>query len=417
MKKTLALVLACVLAISCACVLFVSADEAKTYENTLVEGENGNYTCEVPYGFTWAINYVDGTIAGEDNTIITTQDAYNACNPNWAITVYLEKQDDGTYVALQDAIVTPGSAAAAGITIGEGQIALVAHSSYSNPNGSNWQAKVVAMSVKAGDIFEINEDMTSVYAIIPAAEEAPESSEEAPESSEEAPESSEEAPESSEEAPSEPEVDLKAEYTDSIAALVGEATEDTSFDIVLDSTADAEGVVTVTMTIDNIADGAALTGLYAYLYYDAERMTLTTTANSEGALECLTKLPCDEWAEDNVICAKDGYIDIGIGVTKDPMTAISADAPIVLTFTFQMNEGFEYAGVYATTADASASDKDFNDYYGNGAYEIAELPAEEIESSDDETSAPVTGDAGIVVFAVLAIVAICGAAVVVKVRG
>ena len=146
----------------------------KTWENTMVEGENGNYSCEVPYGYTWNVNYVDGTIAGEDVTVCTTQAAYDACNPNWAITVYLEKQADGTYVALQDAIVTPGSAAGAGITLGENQIALVAHSAYSNPNGSNWQGKVVAMSVKAGDVFTVSDDFSTVVAVDPnAAPETP----------------------------------------------------------------------------------------------------------------------------------------------------------------------------------------------------------------------------------------------------
>jgi len=145
-------------------------EEVKTYDETLVQGEDGNYTCGVPYGYTWNINYVDGTIAGEDNTICTTQEAYLACNPNWAITIYAEKQADGTYVALKDAIVTPGSAEAAGITLGENQIAIVAHSAYSHPEGANWESKVVAMSVKAGDVFEINEEKTTVYAVVPGAE-------------------------------------------------------------------------------------------------------------------------------------------------------------------------------------------------------------------------------------------------------
>ena len=144
----------------------------KTWENTLVEGENGNYSCEVPYGYTWNVNYVDGTIGGEDTTVCTTQDAYNACNPNWAISVVLEKQDDGTYVAVADAIITPGGPDK--VTLGENQIVLVAHSSYSNPNGTNWQGKVVAMSVKAGDVFTVSDDFSTVVAVDPnAAPETP----------------------------------------------------------------------------------------------------------------------------------------------------------------------------------------------------------------------------------------------------
>jgi len=144
----------------------------KTYENTLTIDENGNYTCEVPYGYTWNIHYVDGKISGEDATLCTTQDAYESCNPNWAITLYLQKQEDGTYVALRDAIVCPGSWAGADIYIGEDQVALVVHSAYSYPNDGyeNWLSKVVAMSVREGDVFVIDFNSLTAYAVIPGEE-------------------------------------------------------------------------------------------------------------------------------------------------------------------------------------------------------------------------------------------------------
>ena len=140
-----------------------------TYEDTLTKDKLGNYSCGVPYGYTWTVNYVNDVIVGEDVTICTTQAAYLACNPNWSITIYAEKQSDGTYIALRDAIAAPGSAAGAGITIGTDQIAIVIHSAASRPGlgYDNWKGKVVAMATKAGDIFEISKDWTSVYAVIP----------------------------------------------------------------------------------------------------------------------------------------------------------------------------------------------------------------------------------------------------------
>ena len=148
--------------------------EPKTWENTLTIGEDGNAAVEVPYGYTWTVSYIDGKIAGEDVTICTTDDAYKACNPNWAITILLNKQEDGTYVAAQDAIVTPGNADA--ITVGENQIALVVHSASSNPDGgyANWEGKVVAVSVKAGDVFNVDLDGLTVSAIDPNAPVEPE---------------------------------------------------------------------------------------------------------------------------------------------------------------------------------------------------------------------------------------------------
>ena len=158
------------------------SEPAKTYEDTLVKGEDGNYSCEVPYGYTWTVNYVDGKIVGEDVTICTTDEAYKACNPNWAITILAELQEDGTYVAVQDAVATPGNADA--VTVGENQIAIVVHSAASNPDPdkdgktyANWKGKVVAMAVKTGDVFTINEDKTAVYAVIPGeSTDAPEES-------------------------------------------------------------------------------------------------------------------------------------------------------------------------------------------------------------------------------------------------
>lgn len=194
-------------------------DPTEDWIGTAEKGADGNYVVDVPYGYAWILNYVDGKIVGEDITVCTTDEAYKACNPNWAITIFLEKQDDGTYVALQNAIVTPGNADA--ITIGENQIALVVHSSASNddnPAYSNWMGKVVAISVKKGDVFEIVGDMEAVKAVIPEeepvdppSEDPGATSEPSDESSEEPDESSEEPEESSEEVTSTPATSTPAE--------------------------------------------------------------------------------------------------------------------------------------------------------------------------------------------------------------
>ncbi|MBR6553873.1 MAG: hypothetical protein IKT91_04630, partial [Clostridia bacterium] len=194
---------------------------------TMTQGGDGNCSADVPYGYIWGVDYVDGKIGGEDVTICTTDDAYKACNPNWAITILLEKQADGTYVAVQDAVVTPGDASK--VTVGENQVALVVHSSSSNPDAGydNWQGKVVAISIKAGDVFTINEDMTAVQAVIPEDLPGDESSEEPSddpsqpddESSEEPDdESSEEPDESSEEASAETSAEASAPVESSVPA-------------------------------------------------------------------------------------------------------------------------------------------------------------------------------------------------------
>ena len=146
-------------------------EEPKIWEDTYTVLENGNAQVDIPYGYTWTIDDIDGKIGGEDTTLITNQDAYMGCNPNWAITLYLEKQEDGSYVAIRNAIVGPGSAEAAGIEVDADHVAFVVHSSSSKPTDAekypNWLAKVVAMSVKEGDRFIIDTENMTVYAVIP----------------------------------------------------------------------------------------------------------------------------------------------------------------------------------------------------------------------------------------------------------
>lgn len=155
------------------------ADEHKTYEDYVV-GEDGNAVTDVCYGYTWTVNYTNGSLVGEDVTVVTSAEAYAACNPNWAITAILEKQADGTYVAVSDA--TAGTGTLSPITLGENQVALVVHSSSSKPAEAetypNWIGKVAAVAINAGDVFTVETDaegnFVSVHAVDPnASEETP----------------------------------------------------------------------------------------------------------------------------------------------------------------------------------------------------------------------------------------------------
>ncbi len=142
-----------------------------------------NWKFDNAYGYTFVID-ADKKIGGEDNVLIETVEEYNACNPNWAISVLLKPVGDLYEVVT--VVVTPGTAAAGiekGIAIENGNIVLVAHSSASysaedadpakdfdadgNYKYFNWQTKLAAIALKAGDKVKVADDKSSVYVLIP----------------------------------------------------------------------------------------------------------------------------------------------------------------------------------------------------------------------------------------------------------
>ena len=200
MKKYILILLVVTLAFACAGVLASAEVVCDEYwQDSFSYAANGEYRCDVPYGYLWEVEDLDGTITGEDATICTTTEAYENCNAKWAITNVLEKQEDGTYVAVRRAIVGEGNQYK--ITLEENQIAFVVHSGGSVPQNclgsyENWLGKVTACSIRKGDVFEI--DLTpgnmAVAAIGKLVEEpSEESSETASEESSEEEETSAEA--------------------------------------------------------------------------------------------------------------------------------------------------------------------------------------------------------------------------------
>ncbi len=206
MKKSLAIIFALVLFVS----FSVSAFAA---EYTV--GADGNAVYDTAVGYVFDIEDVNGTINGEDATILTSADGLANCGV-WAIWLVAEKVE-GTeaYKAITNGAAMGGAAPV--VTLEDNQIIVVVHSSSSNPNDAdsypNWEDKVACLAIKTGDylVFDgidlaagtcTNGTMTVVTEdqlgdLPPATEsEAPSESSEAPAESSEAPaESSETATE------------------------------------------------------------------------------------------------------------------------------------------------------------------------------------------------------------------------------
>ena len=104
---------------------------------------------------TWVfdVNGVNGKIAGEDAYIFTTQEAYEGGNPNWAVTILLEVQDNGL-LKVKQAPISGAGAVPDGVKIGNGVVALVVHSAGSDAAAkdqyANVESKLAAKEVTAG---------------------------------------------------------------------------------------------------------------------------------------------------------------------------------------------------------------------------------------------------------------------------
>ena len=146
MKKFLALIITALL-----CMSFSVTALALEYT---VDGD-GNAVYDNAIGYIFDIDDVNGTIEGEDATIITSNDAMANVGSVWATWFLAEKVDEGgaAYVVKTDGAGMGGSAPA--VDIADNQIIVVVHSSSSRPSEAdkypNWEDKVACRAVKAGD--------------------------------------------------------------------------------------------------------------------------------------------------------------------------------------------------------------------------------------------------------------------------
>ena len=227
-------------------------------------------------------------------------------------------------------------------------------------------------------------------------------------------------------------------YREEMAEKVGEPLEDPDFTVDLQSTIaqnDAGKVImTVMMTIKDIKEGVNMHALDVKFHYDNSRMRLVTPlkTDEEGqadVLDCATKLPYDTWENlTQEIFDDEGKTtgDVAVRfVTANPSHALDASHPIELTFTFEMKLLNTYGGAYVATAGATALGVPKDDpasvvtYHGNGSSTVASMntvPDSSSSAGESSGSSGKPGDAGILVFAVMGLLAIAGAVTAIKVR-
>jgi hypothetical protein len=197
--------------------------------------------------------------------------------------------------------------------------------------------------------------------------------------------------------------------------------------------------ITVTVTVKNITAENGIHVAAFKLLYDNEKLLLTNDLDEEdeNALLCVKTLPKDwenlssvanDYNADNeegtvVNPLNDGVINVSVFTAKSTASAaIKEDGALVLEFTFKALEDAEGdIGLVIPHADAEGA---YNGkegeivYEANGSYAVIKAPVVEEPSKPVDPEQPVKpGDASsMIIFAIIALVAIAGSAVVIKTR-
>ena len=218
---------------------------------------------------------------------------------------------------------------------------------------------------------------------------------------------------------------------------LGEAPAAPKFDLVINApeSYEAGDDITVTVTIKNITAENGLHLLEFVLNYDNTKLLITNDIDEEedNALVCIENLPKDwenfckvanDYDENNedgttVNPLNDGVITATVFTAKNGAKfAITEDESLVFTFTFKALEDSKgdigivipHAGVEGALNTNTGADK----YEGNGTYAVIKAPVVEEPKPNDPVK---PGDASnMIVFAIIALVAIAGSAVVIKTR-
>ncbi|MBR5286766.1 MAG: hypothetical protein IKU30_07720, partial [Clostridia bacterium] len=156
MKKTLAILLAVVLV---SAIFAVPVSALYWAEGEYTVAENGNINANHAWGYSFRIDSVNGTIAAEKATIITTEEAYMKANSNWSAHALLAPTSEANVYEVVQTLAYSGGAdkgLAAGINFTDGKICMLIHSSASyaiyEDDGvtvkyPNWEQKVACLAL------------------------------------------------------------------------------------------------------------------------------------------------------------------------------------------------------------------------------------------------------------------------------
>ncbi len=124
-------------------------------------GDDGNAVYDTAIGYAFHIDDVNGTIEGEDATVINNNVSLNNVGSKWAIWFTAKKHVDGIYEVITDGAAMGG--AIPNVTLAEDEIFIAVHSSSSRPSDAdlypNWEDKVAALAVKKGDFLAFHSDI------------------------------------------------------------------------------------------------------------------------------------------------------------------------------------------------------------------------------------------------------------------
>lgn len=144
MKKLLSFVIVAVL-----CMTFAVSAMAEEY--TL--DASGNAVFKNTIGYSFRIDDVNGTIEGEDSTILTSVDGLAGCGV-WSVYLVADYVSENVYVAATNGTAMGGNPANV-TSLKDGQIIVVIHSASSRPTEAatypNWEECARASAIHTGD--------------------------------------------------------------------------------------------------------------------------------------------------------------------------------------------------------------------------------------------------------------------------